>query len=141
MHLEYQALLQADPSLEGRLKALPGSTFSGRLRPTKGVKGVFLCYALPALDKETGEFTEQAGTTRWYLYDLERDAIREEPGDIVASIRSKPETPRRCSTEQKTLVGVRSKIEKHIKNTYLKRLDAPVGVKPVLKCWMEINEG
>jgi len=96
---------------------------------------------LPALDKETGEFTEQAGTTRWYLYDLERDAIREEPGDIVASIRSKPETPRRCSTEQKTLVGVRSKIEKHIKNTYLKRLDAPVGVKPVLKCWMEINEG
>lgn len=102
---------------------------------------VFLCYALPALDKETGEFTEQAGTTRWYLYDLERDAIREEPGDIVASIRSKPDTPRRCSAEQKTLVGVRSKIEKHIKNTYLKRLDAPVGVKPVLKCWMELNEG
>jgi len=141
MHLEYQALLQSDPNLEGRLKALPGSTFSGRLRPAKGVKGVFLCYALPALDKESGEFTEQAGTTRWYLYDLERDAVREDPGDIVASIRSKPDTPRRCNTEQKTLVGARSKIEKHIKNTYLKRLDAPVGVKPVLKCWMELNEG
>jgi len=23
----------------------------------------------------------------------------------------------------------------------LKRVDAPVGVKPALKCWMEINEG
>ena len=30
---------------------------------------------------------------------------------------------------------------KHIKDTYLKRVDAPVGVKPALKCWMEINEG
>ena len=29
----------------------------------------------------------------------------------------------------------------HIKNTYLKRVDAPVGVKPSLKCWMELNEG
>ena len=35
--------------------------------------------ALPALDKEVGEFTEEAGTTRWYLYDLDRSAILEEP--------------------------------------------------------------
>jgi len=26
-------------------------------------------------------------------------------------------------------------------NTYLKRVDAPVGVKPALRCWMELNEG
>lgn len=25
------------------------------------------------------------------------------------------------------------------KNSYLKRVDAPVGVKPSLKCWMELN--
>lgn len=140
MHLEYQALLQADPDLEARLQLLPGSTFSGRKRPARGTRGVFFCYALPALDKESSEFTEQAGTTRWYLYDTERDAIREDPGDIVASIRSKPETPRHCSTEQRTLATLRGKLEKHIKNTYLKRVDAPVGVKPVLKCWMELNE-
>jgi hypothetical protein len=141
MHLEYQALLQADPELEVRLKLLPGATFSGRKRPAKGVRGVFFCYALPALDREKGEFTEQAGTTRWYLYDLDRDAILEEPGEIVGSIRSKLETPRKCTTEEKTLVELRGKIEKHIKNTYLKRVDAPVGVKPVLRCWMELNEG
>jgi superfamily II DNA/RNA helicase len=29
---------------------------------------------------------------------------------------------------------------KHIKNSYLKRVDAPAGVKPSLKCWMELNE-
>ncbi len=141
MHLEYQSLLQADPELEARLKRLPGATFSGRKRPTKGARGVFFCYALPALDKEAGEFTEAAGTTRWYLYDLDRDAILEEPGEIVAGIRSNPDTPRKCTTDELTLVELRGRIEKHIKNTYLKRVDAPVGVKPALKCWMELNEG
>jgi hypothetical protein len=141
MHLEYQALLQSDPGIEMRLKQLPRAVFSGRKRPAKGVQGVFFCYALPALDKEAGEFTEEAGTTRWYLYDLNRNEILEEPGEIVASIRSKPETPRHCTFEQKTLVEIRANIEKHIKNSYLKRIDAPVGVKPALKCWMELNEG
>jgi superfamily II DNA/RNA helicase len=140
MHLEYQALLQADPELAARLKRLPGATFSGRKRVAKGVRGVFFCYALPALDKQAGEFTEEAGTTRWYLYDIDRDTIIEEPSEIVASIRSKPETPRKCTTEEKTLVEIRAKIEKHIKNTYLKRVDAPVGIKPALRCWMELNE-
>ena len=141
MHLEYQALLQADPDIEARLKRLPGAMFSGRKRPAKGVRGVFFCYSLPALDKEAGEFTEEAGTTRWYLYDLDRGAILEEPAEIVASIRSKPDTPRHCTAEQKALVEIRANVEKHIKNSYLKRVDAPVGVKAALKCWMELNEG
>ena len=140
MHLEYQALLQADPELDARLKRLPGAIFSGRQHVTKGARGVFFCYALPALDKETGEFTEEAGTTRWYLYDLDRAAILEDPSEIAGSIRSKPETPRQCTTEENILVEIRTKIEKYIKNSYLKRIDAPVGVKPSLKCWMELNE-
>ena len=141
MHLEYQALLQADSALAARLARLPGAIFSGRKRLPKGLRGVFFCYALPALDKEKNEFTEEAGTTRWYLYDLDRRTILEEPGEIVASIRSKPETPRRCTTEETTLLDIRKRIEKHIKNSCLKRVDAPVGVKPRLRCWMELNEG
>ena len=141
MHLEYQALLQADPELEARLARFPGAIFSGRRRPAGGLRGGFFCYALPALDKEKKEFTEEAGTTRWYLYDHDRGTILEEPGEIVVSIRSKPETPRYCNTEEKTLLDIRQRIEKHIKNTYLKRVDAPVGVKPRLRCWMELNEG
>ena len=140
IHLEYQALLEADPELEERLARLPGAIFSGRKRPAQGVRGVFFCYALPALDKEKNEFTEEAGTTRWYLYDLDRETILEEPGEIVASVRSTPETSRRCTTEQKTLLDIRKQIEKHIKNSYLKRVDAPVGVKPQLRCWLELNE-
>ncbi|MYA76765.1 MAG: helicase [Gemmatimonadetes bacterium] len=141
MHLEYQGLLQNDPELESRLEQMPGATFSGRKRLAKGLHGVFFCYALPALDKETGEFTEDAGITQWYFFDRHRETILEDPGEIVTSIRSDPNTSRKCVTEKKTLIEIRTKIEKYIKNSYLKRLDAPVWVKPRLRCWMELNEG
>lgn len=140
MHLEYQTLLLADPDLAARLNGLPGSVFSGRRKPARGIRGVFFCYTLPALDKETGEFTEEAGTARWYLYDMARDVVLEEPAEIIESIRSKPETPRRCVVEEQTLLDIKARVIKHIKNSYLKRVDAPVGVKPALKCWMELNE-
>lgn len=140
MHLEYQSFLSDDPDLEPRLKAFPGSVFSGRKRPSKGARGVFFCYALPALDKQTGEFTQAAGMTRWYLYDFDDDTILEDPGQIVSSIRSTPATLRRCRFEKTTLMDIRSRIERHIKNTYLKRINAPVGVAVSLKCWMELNE-
>ena len=141
LHLEYQDLIKEDPNLEKRLRHFPGAVFSGRKRVPKQLLGVFFCFALPALDKETGEFSEEAGTTRWYFYILERETILEDAGEIAASIRSKPDTPRKCITAPKTLSDIRAKIEKHIKNSYLKRIDAPVGVKPSLKCWMELNEG
>ena len=141
MHLEYQALIKADPELEARLTRFPGAIFSGRRRLAKGVRGVFFCYALPALDKEKNDFTEEAGSTRWYLYDLDRETILTEPSEIVASIRSRPGTRRRCTTGESTLLDIRERIEKQIKNSYLKRVDAPVGVKPRLCCWMELNEG
>ena len=141
MHLEYQRLLDEMPGLAERLEGLPGAVFSGRERPKKGIRGVFFCFALPALDNVLGEFTEEAGTTRWYLYDAERDAILEEPSEIVESIRSTPETPRTCVIGEPDLVAIRDKVLKHVKNTYLKRVDAPVGVHPRLRCWMELNEG
>ncbi len=141
MHLEYQELLVKVPELDAHLRQLPGAIFSGRQMVAKGVRAVFFCYSLPAFDQQQGEFTEAAGTARWYLFDIGKEKILEEPGAIIASIRSKPDTPRKCVTEEKTLIEIRTKIEKHIKNNYLKRIDAPVGVKPSLKCWMELNEG
>jgi hypothetical protein len=41
--------------------------------------------------------------------------------------------------EPGSLRDLRLKVEKHIKNAYLKQVQAPVGVKPILKCWMELN--
>ena len=94
LHLEYQALLKADPELEARLSSFPGQIFSGRRRPARRARGVFFCYALPALDKERGEFTEEAGTTWWYYFVLDDDTILYDPGEIVVGIRSTPRTPR-----------------------------------------------
>lgn len=139
LHLEYQELLHKDPGLEARLMSLPGAVFSGRTKAATGIRGIFFCYALPALDKQLGEFTDAAGTTRWYLYDLARDTITEEAGEIVESVRSEPNTARVCNLEEQLLLEARKKIEKHIKNTYLKRVDAPIGVHATLRCWMELN--
>jgi hypothetical protein len=141
MHLEYQQLLDENPGLAEELRQLPGAIFSGRKRQKKGFRGVFFCYALPALDKEKGEFTEEAGITRWYLYDAERDAILEEASEIIETIRSKRDTARVCTNAPASLLTMRDAVVKHIKNTYLKRVDAPVGVTPRLRCWMELNDG
>ena len=140
MHLEYQALLERHPGLAGRLDGLPGSVFSGRRKLAKGIRGVFFCYSLPALDAETGVFTLEAGPTRWYLYDTGEDSIVESPGDIIESIRSKPNTPRRCTTERATLKQVRDKVLRHVRDTYLKRVNAPMDAPdPELRCWMELK--
>ena len=140
MHLEYQALLKRHPDLAERLDGLPGSVFSGRRKLAKGVRGVFFCYSLPALDAQSGAFTLEAGPTRWYLYDIGEDSIVESPGDIVESIRSKPNTPRRCTTERATLKQVRDKVLRHVRDSYLKRVNAPMDAPdPQLRCWMEMN--
>ena len=139
MHLELQKMLKDDPTLETRLRSLPGATFSGRERASVGALGVFFCYALPALDSETMEFTEQAGHTRWYLFDLDKQTILEEPQDILASVRTKVDTPRVCRMAGTELAQLRSRVENHVKNTYLKRVDAPIGVRARLLCWMELN--
>jgi hypothetical protein len=146
MHLELQKLLQDYPNLAGRLNMLPGRVFSGKQHPTPGARAVFFCYSLPAPGFEPSEDEEQAvkwseetGYTQWYLYELATEKIIEEPAEIVALIRSTPETPRYRSLSNETLVDIRKKIEKHIRNTYFKKVQAPVGVKAKLKAWMELS--
>jgi len=139
LHLEYQSLIKDDLGLEERLGGLPGGLFSGRQRDGAGIEGVFLCYRLPALDATTEEFSEGAGFSKWYYIDLASKSISEDPGQIAASIRSKPATPRVCTMDQSVLLGIRADVRKHIKNTYLRRVDAPIGVEPRLVAWMEVT--
>ncbi len=147
MHLEYQRLLQEHPDLKARLDALPGSVFSGKEHPAKGKRAAFFCYSLPAQDQtisdetaaETGRWTIDAGYTRWILYDLETKNLIEDATQIIEFIRSDPDTKRQTSISQQTLGEIRGEVEKHLKNTYLKQVQAPVGVKPVLRAWMELN--
>jgi superfamily II DNA/RNA helicase len=145
MHLEWQDLLDANDDLEARLNSFPDGVFSGKRHPRPGTRAVFFCYARPAFDKQasaaTGEDTwsEQSGDVKWYLYDLETGDIVEEAPQIIDMIRSEPKTPRNTQLEQKSLSDARQALEKHIAKTYLRKVQAPIGVKPVLKAWMELN--
>ena len=144
LRLEYRNILKEYPELENRLKSFPGRVFSGKKHPSKGTKAVFFCYRIPRPDHSSpgpnGEltWTEEVGETKWYLYNLADDKILEEPAEIVDLIRSTPQTPRQCEIERKTLSEIRAKIDKKIKNTHLKKLQAPIGIKPILKAWMEL---
>jgi hypothetical protein len=147
MRLEYQKLLKDYPDLLERINALPGRVFSGKAHPSSGAQAVFLCFAMPAPPPpaqetpadENAKWTEDSGDTRWYLFDFSTEEIAEDPADIVKLIRCTPETPRKHDIPRQTLSEIRAKVEKHIKNTYLKQVQAPIGVKPRLKAWMELS--
>jgi superfamily II DNA/RNA helicase len=145
MHLEYQDLLRQHVGLPERLNGFPNGIFSGKEHITSSARGVFFCYARPAhdfpLSEETKEdrWTTEAGDVKWYLYDLASGTVLEDAPAILELIRSTPDTPRRSSTSQSDLSAARAKIEKHITRTYLRKVQAPVGVMPVLRAWMELN--
>ena len=88
---------------------------------------------------EPEQWSVEAGLIQWYLYDLNTTKIVENPAEIIELIRCAPDTPRHCVTEQEKLKDVRKKIEKHVKDTHLKKMQAPVGIKPTLNAWMEIS--
>ena len=147
MHLEYQKLLLDNPGLAEQLVSLPQKVFSGKKHPSSAAQSVFFCFSLPAPSatnrdeavNEADAWTEQAGSTKWYLYDLAAKKILEEPSEIVTLIRSTPATPRQHVLPEKTLSEIRIEVEKHITNTYFRQMDAPLGVRAKLKAWMELS--
>ena len=90
----------------------------------------------PTFQKHAGAFCQGA-----QIHVLDRNSLLPfRTGiEIIDAIRCAPETPRHCAIEQATLSEIRGKIEKQIKNTFLKRMQAPIGVRPILKAWMELN--
>lgn len=139
MRLTYQGLLQKDPSLEAALAAYPLRVFSGKTNPTQGVKSVFFCYTLPAQNVVTGVWDDEASFARWYLYDIATEKVLADSEAIHAVIQSEPATARQVEMSPDLLSEMRRKVEKHIASSYLRPANAPLGVKPVLKTWMELN--
>ncbi len=139
MHLDYQEILKENPELSNVLPDFPLKIFSGKEHISPDAKAVFFCYRLPGKNAETGEWTEDASITRWYLYDLETDDIMDTETEIVEYIRCEKDTPRRKTIPKETLKEIREKMDKHIKNTYLKKVQAPIGIQQELKAWMELS--
>lgn len=145
MHLEWQDLLNATPDLDEQVSAYPNGIFSGKQNLKPGTRQVFFCYARPAHDKAASDasgedvWTAEAGDVQWYLYDVASAEIREDAPMIVGAIRSTPETPRVTQMEEVKLSDIRIAVEKHIAKSFLRKVQAPLGVKTVLKAWMELN--
>lgn len=143
LRLELADLLNANPDLAKRLDGFPNRIFSGR--ETSSATGTFFCWSLPVRIRDADltlgadAWTASPGDVRWYFRDAASGEIAEDPTRIVDLIRSALITPRRLETPHSTLAEAREGVEKHIRNGYLKQMQAPVGVKPVLKAWMELN--
>lgn len=139
MFLAYQRLLKDYPELPQWVENMPLRVFSGKQYPIQGARGVFFCYRLPAKDAVTGDWTDEASFTKWYLYHLEDGSIEEDATRIFGLVESTPDTHRMNREEKSLLSDIRRKMDKHITNTYMKRVQAPAGVGFSLLAWMELT--
>jgi hypothetical protein len=129
LNLASQAFEIGGPSSNRRETVRSGKE---HLRPE--THAVFFCYRLPAEDKtlpSEDAWEGEAGRTGWYIYNVTSDSIVEDSAAIAEIIRSTLKTPRHCVQSEETLREIRLKVEKHIKNTYLKQVQAPIGVRAV----------
>jgi superfamily II DNA or RNA helicase len=145
LQLEWEALKIAHPELEDRAYGLPNRIFSGRSTPEGAAKGVFFCVALPGLapdapsDADVSAWQPRHGKTVWLYVDAARAGVTEGLAEIAAAIRSTPGQPRRIVTPREQLRHARDAVLRHIRQGYLKQMQAPPGVEPIIKAWMEIN--
>ncbi len=146
LRLEYERLMADQPDLAKQLAGFPLKVFSGKENPVSQSRAVFFCYRIPRpdgnqLDAETGQprWSDTAGLTVWACLDLEGKIILTDVGAIANLIRSTPENQRKIAVDRNTLSNLRKQLEKQLTASYLRPQQAPLGVAPVLKCWMELN--
>jgi superfamily II DNA or RNA helicase len=139
MFLAYQRLLIDYPDLPLWVEHMPLRVFSGKHHIRKGTRAVFFCYKLPGKDAATGEWTDDASLTKWYLYNTDDGHIEEDATQIYPLIECTSDTPRVTHEQKSVLSDIRRKMDKHITNTYMKRVQAPVDAKYQLLAWMEMG--
>jgi hypothetical protein len=146
LRLEYEDLARKHPHLAEQLPHFPLKIFSGKKAPQEGIKAVFFCFRIPHPDPSlmglpdgSARWSESAGDTVWVCTDPEGKDIAQSHREMAKLIRSLPDTPTHQSLDKTKLAALRAKIEKALTNTHLRSLQAPPGVLPVLKCWMEVS--
>ncbi|HEX8311214.1 MAG TPA: helicase-related protein, partial [Chthoniobacteraceae bacterium] len=146
LRLEFNRLVKEHPEVAATLGALPLKLFSGKQHPAADAKAIFFCFRIPRPDPdlvpaENGElrWSDAAGFTIWICSDLKGERLATDPSAIADLIRSLPDTARHCALDRAELSKLRKAVEKEITRTHLRALQAPPGVTPVLKCWMEMN--
>jgi superfamily II DNA/RNA helicase len=134
LQLEMQRLKSEHQELWTELAAYPRRIFSGKKAERDTSCGLFCCYRFPNLSDP-----DMLGEARWYFREAvsgqiwESDRLKE----IAEAIRSAPETPRKTQANRDDLRKWRAEIEGRVRR-HLRDLQAPVGEKATLVCWMEV---
>ena len=129
LRLELDKIAKEHADFYENLKFLPLRLFSGKRADSRGL---FCCYKFPAIEQGKPE------EVRWYFRESTTGKILEGIENIYEKIQCAPDTPRATISTPEDLAKQRKDIEKHIKNTYLRALQAPQDYKPILICWMEV---
>ena len=109
--------------------------YSGKTAATRD--GYFFCYELPT-KRADGTWSDGDGLYRWYLVDPGTDNVFDGVYDIWKAIQCDKEEPRRLETTEEDFAAVRKTVERHIKKSYMRAVQAPLGVKPRLVTWMQL---
>lgn len=135
MSLAYQELMKIHPDYEATLSNLPRKMYSGK-RSNAG-KGFFFCYELPT-KLANGEWSNGNGLYRWYFLDSSTGMISEKTYDIWCLIRCTEDESRVVVATEETFAQARKKAEDYIKKSYMRSVQAPIGVRPRLVTWLEL---
>ena len=169
MRLEKQRIESENPELWQSLENLPKRLFTGkkagagfgpiidrrgeeidRLEPNLR-PGLFACYRMPPIvgkaadnlmELTTEKYdpeTHTKGEVKWYFHDAKTGKITEVLEETWTAVRCSQDTKRVVKQGVTKLAPARKAIERHIKNTYLRDIQAPIGAKPQLVAWMEIT--
>lgn len=132
--LAYQQLLKDNPGYVDNVKNLPAKMYSGKA--SSQLNGVFFCYELP-VKKSDGSMAEE-GMYKWFVLDPVAKTVSENVGAIWHAIRCKTNEPRIVTIAHDDFSTIRKMMEKHIRNTYLKKIQAPLGAAPRLVTWLQL---
>ena len=132
--LAYQQLLKDNPGYVDNVKNLPAKMYSGKA--SSQLNGVFFCYELP-VKKSDGSMAEE-GMYKWFVLDPVAKTVSENVGAIWHAIRCEKNEPRIVTIAHDDFSTIRKMMEKHIRNTYLKKIQAPLGAAPRLVTWLQL---
>ena len=76
---------------------------------------------------------------RWYILDALSGTVIQQPFEIWNAIKCDKGEPRVFYTNETEFAEKRKTIEDYIKKSYLRAVQAPVGVKPRLVTWMQLD--
>ena len=135
IQLAYLNLMKDNPEYENSIAGLPKRMYSGKVKT--GTKGLFFCYRLPVKNLR-GEWDDREGLCKWYILDTTTGSIVDSPYAIWLEIKTEKEEPRIVSVTAEDFINCTKQVESHIKKTYLRAIQAPIGVNAKLITWMEL---